>query len=85
LTKLKGESNAFAYDQIAATGGPLKRDTSVAAKSGPRPMIKIQAMVRQDRNNPIQHAIYERKFDLVLGMLRRFFELADQEQLDVFI
>lgn len=48
-------------------------------------MIKIQAKAKQDRNNPIQHAINERKFDLLLAMIRDFTDLADSSQLEIFV
>ena len=86
LTKLqKGDGTAYSYAQIAATGGPLKRDTLVPSKTAPKPMIRIQAKAKQDRNNPIQHAINERKFDLLLAMIRDFTDLADFSQLEIFV
>jgi hypothetical protein len=55
----------FTYDQINAPRGPIKSVDQPRIQSKPG-MIKIQTMTRCERNNPIQQAVFDRKYELIL-------------------
>lgn len=42
-------------------------------------------MTKQARDNPIQQEIYELKYSTIFEILKCFIELADEQQLEVFL